>query len=248
MSLRPYLVAAALAIVIAINGFLLVKERILDPEITERHMVQRADPLQGLTYRKASRNKNMASFGLPKPMAKAAVERMRDLSDRWGKKLDAMVDQIGDPNALADAVCGNTNQLRPRYGALRFLVEASGDQRDPIRLARVSGFEVQDWALTSPISEVYAHVELIGEPKPDATLMAIAAILQAKEREVLEDHQPWGRGLLPSSWSWARVRKENKGISDRLIEYFSLMHLTLERVNGPDGICREGEGEDKKPG
>ena len=49
MSLRPYLVAACLAIVLAVNGYLLYKERILDPEVRERHIVQRADPLAGLT-------------------------------------------------------------------------------------------------------------------------------------------------------------------------------------------------------
>ena len=248
MSLRPYLVAASLAIVLAINGYLLVKEKILDPEVTERHIVQRADPLQDLIYRKGRRKKNLERLGFPPDMAKKTLEKMRDLEDRWGTKLDAMVDQVSDPNALADAMCGNTNQLRPRYGAMRFLVEGSGGQRDPIRLARISGLEVQDWALTSPISEVYAHVELIEEPKPDATLMAVAAILEGKEKDVLEDHQPWGRGLLPGSWSWRAVKANHKGIAARVQSYFSLMHLTLERVNGPDGICREEGGEEQPPG
>jgi len=248
VSLRPYLVAACLAIVLAINGYLLFQERILDPEIKERHIVQRADPLAGLTYTKSQRKKNLVSYGFPEKMVKRTLERQRDLDDRWGVKLSAMVEAVSDPNALADAMCGSTNQLRPRYGALRFLVEASGGQRDPIRLAQVSGLDLQNWSLTSPISEIYAHVELVDEPKPDATMMSVAAILEGKERDVLEDHQPWGRGLLPRSWSWNQVKSKHKGIRDRVIEYFSLMHLSLERVNGPDGICREGGGEADKPG
>jgi len=248
VSLRPYLVAATLAIMLAINGYLLFTERILDPEITERHTVQRADPLQGLVYRKGQRKNNLASFGFPKAMSRRALERMRDIEDRWGTKLDALIDRVSDPNAFADAVCGNTNQLRPRYGAMRFLVEGSGGQRDPIRLARVTGLQVKEWSRTSPIAGVYAHVELIDEPKPDATMMAVAAILEGKEKDVLEDHPPWGRGLMPNSWSWNLVKRKHKGISDRTIEYFSLMHLTLERVMGPEGICREEAGEGDKPG
>jgi len=244
VSLRPYLVAATLAIVLAINGYLLYKERILDPEISERHIVKRADPLVKLVYRKGQRKRNIQAYGFPKPMVKRAMERMRDIDDRWGKKLDALIDGVSDPNALAQAMCGNTNQLRPRYGAMRFLVEGTGGQRDPIRLARVTGLEVENWSQTSPISEVYAHVELIDEPKPDATLMAVAAILEGQEKDVLEDHPPWGRGLLPGSWSWSGLKKKHKGISDRVIEYFSLMHLSLERVNGAGGICREEEGDE----
>ncbi len=248
MSLRPYLVAATLAIVLAINGYLLFKEVVLDPEITERHLVQRADPLQKLMYRKGQRKKNLEAYGFPKPMAKRAMERMRDIDDRWGSKLDALIERVSDPNALAEAMCGSNNQIRPRYGAMRFLVEATGEQRDPIRLARVTGLKVQEWSRTSPIAEVYAHVELVDEPKADATLMSVAALLEGKEKDVLEDHPPWGRGLLPGSWSWPTVKRKHKGIQDRTIEYFSLMHLSLERVNGAGGICREEEGGDEKPG
>jgi len=248
MSMRPYLVAACLAIVIAINGYLLYKEEFMDQERKERHIMGRADPLVGIKYRKVKRGENLSAFGFPAKMADEAERRMRKLNDLYGAKLDSFLRTISDPNALADATCGKTNQLRPRYGAMRFLVEASGGRRDPIKLQGISGLEAQEWALRSPITEVYAHVELVDEPKPDATMMAVAAILEGKERDVLESIQPWGRSIMPGRWSWPKVKNAHRGIRQRLIEYFSLMHLVLERVNGPDGICSQEEDEEDKPG
>jgi len=248
MTMRPYLVGVSLAIVLVINGRLLYTEEVLDPEKSQRHVAQKEDPLAGLRYNKARREQNLKAYGFKDTMLRDALEKMRDLDDRYGERLTNMLEAVSDPDALADALCGTTNQVRPRYGGFRLFVEASGGQRDPIRLNRVTGLKIQNWYKVSPISQVYQHVELTNDPKPDATLMAVAAILVDREQDLLEDHKPWGRGMFGGSWSWAKVQEEHPGISDRVIRYFALTHLALEQVNTGDGICTEEADQERKPG
>jgi len=248
MSLRPVLVGVSLAIALVICGYLLFEEQILSAEVTQRHVVQRTDPHIGIRYTKGRREQNMQALGLDERMTRQALEQMRDLEDKWGEKIERLMLRVSDPNALAHALCGQTNQLRPRYGALRFFVGEKGDQRHPIRLGKISQLEVQDWSRTAPISEVYAHLELVDNPKPNATLMAIAAIIEKREEDVFQDHPPWGKGMFPGSWSWSRVVDEYPGVSARVAGYFALMHLALERAHQDEGICEDEGGEDQTPG
>jgi hypothetical protein len=242
MSLRPVLVAVCLAVAFVISGYLLYTEQILSGEKAQRHIVNRTDPLIALRYTKGRREQNLAAFGLDERTSRRAQEQMRDLDDKWGEKLDRLMLRVGDPNAIADALCGQTNQLRPRYGALRFFVTEKGDQRHPIRLGKISGLEFQDWARTAPISEVYTTIELIDNPKEDATLMGVAAIIEKHEEDVFQNHPPWGTGLFPGSWSWSRVLDGNPGVGSRVTGYFALMHLALERAREDEGICEEKAG------
>lgn len=242
MGLRPVLVGVSLAVATVICGFLLVKEQILSAEVSERHIVQRVDPLLSLRYTKGRREQNMRAFGLNEGLMRQALEQMRDLDDKWAEKLDRLMMRVGDPNALANALCGQARQLRPRYGAMRFFVQEKGDQRQPIRFGKISGLEVQDWTRSAPIAEVFSHIELVENPKPDATLMAIAAIMEKQEEHVFQDHPPWGSGLFPGSWSWSRVLDERPGVANRVIGYLALMHLALERAHQDEGICEDDEG------
>jgi hypothetical protein len=66
--------------------------------------------------------------------------------------------------------------------------------------------------------------------------MAMAAIMTRNEEAVLKGNSPWGTTTL-SRWSWDKVKDENPGIEERLIEYFALMHLTVELARGDGGIC-----------
>ena len=91
----------------------------------------------------------------------------------------------------------------------------------------------------SPIGDVYGKAELSDERREDATKMAIAAILEQREQDVLESYAPWGRGLLPGAWSWTKVNETYPGLSERVVEYFALMHLFVEYATSDEGLCGE---------
>jgi hypothetical protein len=99
---------------------------------------------------------------------------------------------------------------------------------------------VQTCAL--PICDVYAKVELSDKRQEDATLMALAAILEGREEDILEGYSPWGRGILPGAWSWEKVVKNHPGIDERVVEYIAVMHLFVEKANVDGGICGEEDG------
>jgi hypothetical protein len=236
MTLRPILAFAALVIVGLVDVYLLSTEQIAPSESQARHTALVEDPLLALQYSAGNREQNMLAFGLDATAAARAVDRIRDLEDRYKEKLVVLLDDAPMPTELADALCGQTREVRPHYGALRFLVEDVGGNRQAIRLQRVTELEEQEWAKVSPILAVYDHVELSEERQGDATTMAIAGILSQKEEDVLNSYAPWGRGLA-GTWSWKRVQKEHPGIEDKVVEYFAVLHLTVELAMAEDGIC-----------
>ena len=69
--------------------------------------------------------------------------------------------------------------------------------------------------------------------------MGIAAILAARERDVLEKNSPWGPGLT-QRWSWASVMEEEPGVRDKVTKYFAAMHLVVELATAEDGVCGGG--------
>ena len=66
--------------------------------------------------------------------------------------------------------------------------------------------------------------------------MAIASILLNKESELLDHNAPWGRGIT-GQWSWDKVKKENAGVEERVIEYLATMHLLIELAQAEGGLC-----------
>lgn len=246
MTLRPFIVGGATLILAAINGYLLYTEYgwhpeykgIAPSEFQPRHVTDDSDPLLALLPVATDRAKNFKAFGLPEAMIKKTLDRMRDLDDRHRDRINFFLVSIDDPTEIEDAFCGQTQQVRPRYGALRFLIEEQQGMRRPINVDRASGFKRQKWTLASPIDEIYRVAELGEDKHEDATLMAVAAIVLGKEEDLLEGRKPFGRGLA-ATWSWNDVKKQNPGIEDRLVEYFALMHLTWELMAGSGGLCGE---------
>jgi len=233
------MVAANLMVAIGISGYLLYQEEVAPPEVTASHVVLKVDPLLQVRYTESNRKQNLKVFGLPDRLAKAALDRMRRIEMQHERKIEILLNGAADPNALADALCGETAQVRPRYGALRFLVKEKQSRRDPIRISSVTGLEVAEWALVAPIGDVYAEAELSDKRQEDATLMALAAILEGSEEDLLEGYKPWGRGILPGAWSWDGVMKKHPGVDERVVEYIAVMHLFVEKANADGGICGE---------
>lgn len=238
MSLRTWLSVSSVFIVAGVYAYLLVGEQIVaGDEKADTIAARHEDPLIELSYTPASRAKNFEAFGMPEEMVKAAVDRSRHYEDSGKKdRLRLLMDNAPEPVELADALCGLDADLRPRYGALRFLVAEVQGQRRAVDVDRVSALQREDWASTSPLVSVYNDAELSPDRKPDATIMAIAAILSAQEGELLNGYKPWGRGLA-GTWSWEKVKKSQAGLEERTLEYLVLMHLAVEIASEEGGLC-----------
>lgn len=238
MSLRTWLSVSSVFIVAGIYAYLLAREQIVaGDEKADTIAARHEDPLLDLAYTAASRAKDFEAFGMPEDMVKAAVDRARHYEDSGRvERLRLLIDDAPEPLELARALCGQDADLRPRYGALRYLVVEVQGQRRAIDVDRVSSLQRADWADAAPLSAVFDDAELTPDRKPDATLMAIAAILSAQEGELLNGYKPWGRGLA-GTWSWDKVKKSQPGLEERTLEYLVLMHLAVEIANGEGGLC-----------
>ena len=237
MNARSISVVVAACVLIAVNLYLIKIERIApsaDAAISELHAVDR---LLDTRFVRANRQSNFESFGMSPEMAAEAVQHTGHLEDLHKEKLRMVMADAPDPIALADALCGQTRQVRPRYGALRLLVEERGGGRRPLNLKRFTSFTKQDWASVSSIDAVYNQLELSSDRHEDATLMGIAAILTSQEQRVLDHMKPWGRGLALGTWDWSAVKSEFGGVRELLVTYFATMHLVVEVAVAEDGIC-----------
>ena len=244
MSARTWMVAGSLLLLGGLNLYLLYEEEEnyfaeLKTTADGRVLSGEVDPLLNLRYAASQRESNLAAYGMDERLAGDVGTRIRDYEDRYTDRIKYLFENVEDPEALEDALCGQAG-VRPRYGALRYLIEVEKDgTRRPINLQRASQLEWQDWSKGAPIGAVYAELELAEERKPDATLMGVAAILTARERDVLEKNSPWGPGLT-QRWSWAAVQEEEPGVRDKVVKYFAAMHLVVELATAEDGVCGGG--------
>lgn len=238
-TLRTFVAVGGLFICGGVYAYLLSNEEIARGEESADTIARRQDPLIDLTYTPANRRTNFEAFGLDSRQVDRALDRARRLEDANDgmPRLQLLMQNVDEPVELADALCGQTGGLRPRYGGLRFLVEEVQGQRRPIKLKRAASLQVQDWSRASPMSGIFDEIELAEDRQDDATRMAIAGILAGKEEDVLNRYRPWGRGIA-STWSWDEVVEENPGIDEHLVEYVVLVHLAVELANGDDGLCQ----------
>ena len=241
MSARTFVAAIVMLLILGFNGYLLYVEEVdyyaqivVDDEGAV--IMKNEDPLIGMVYAKQNREENLAAFGMDEGLVTATVARMRKIEDFYREKISALLLDAGSVDEVADALCGETTQVRPRYGALRYLVIEDAGQRRAVDFRKISQLDWQDWEKTATVQGVYVDTELVDERQPDATLMAVASILLSKEQDVLDANAPWGRGLAVQ-WSWAKVKKENPQITDLVIDYFATMHLVVEMAQSEDGIC-----------
>ena len=233
MALRTWLVLGALVVSISASVYIILNEEITKSESELREDQRKTDPHHDMKYTAANRAANFVAFGMDEAMAQRTTDKIDKLDT---ERLYAFLRNAAESSVMADALCGSTRQRRPRYGALEFLVEEEGSKRQTISLLEVSSLKRQEWTKRAPIQRVYETADLARPPEPDATLMAMAAVFTRNEETLLKGNSPWGSTTL-SRWSWDKVKEDNPGIEDRLVEYFALMHLTVELARGDGGIC-----------
>ena len=233
MSLRTWMVFGAFATALSASSYIILNEQITKSEESLREDQRKTDPHHDMQYTASNRKSNFIEFGMDEALAKRTVEKIDKLDS---ERLYGFLRNADESSAMADALCGSTRQRRPRYGALEFLVEQESDKRQTISLLEISSLRRQEWTKTAPIQRTYEAADLAQPAEPDSTLMAMAAIFTQNEETLIQGNTPWGSTTL-NRWSWEKVKEKHPGIEDRLVEYFALMHLTVELARGDGGIC-----------
>ena len=237
MTPRTLLAGGMIALMTGLHGYLLSQEQVWT--FTEESEIARSeqDPLLTLRYIASARQENLRKFGLDDDLIERVVRRIETMQAEHGRRLTRLLKNAGDPQAVADALCGEISSIRPRYSAMPFLVEESGGERRVLDLAKLQTIVAQPWAESASIAGVYGEVELAGEDRrEDATLMGVAAILLAEEGSVFEGQPPWGSGLL-ATWSWEEVQERFPRAKGLVVDYFASTHLVVELAQQEGGIC-----------
>jgi len=200
-----------------------------------RSVVQ--DKLIDLVYTKENRKENLKAFGLPTNLVSRTDDAIRNYERNYMDRIDAMIEDAPDTDQVHHAFCGRTNNRRPRYEALRFLVDEDSGRRDAIDVDRVAALNYAEWADRARISGVFKSVELVkdGNRRDDATLMGVSAVLLKEEDRAIEGDAPWGRGS--HKWSWEEVVKLHPVAEQRVVRYFALFHIFAERLHKESGLC-----------
>ena len=242
MELRSSMVLVVVSVMFVVNAVLLIQEhrkgQITPIQVLDEHTED--DPLQDISYNALERADNFTSFGLQGAMREQTIQVASDYWAEHQERIQTLLAQSPDYADLARSICPDSPAPRPRYAILGYLVRQRGDELRPVSLDTLDAFEQGQWVSTSQIRTVYEVVELNGDPKPNATLMGIAAILTQNEATVRRGKTPWGTEML-ERWDWNRVKGLRPGLERDLVQIFALMHLFLEAAWAEGGICSGSE-------
>jgi hypothetical protein len=231
MTWRPWVVSGLFILAVLLNGMLLVNERIPSPEqVAEVKKI--AEPLRTLQYLPSTRRANFQAMGMSFELAEASATFFGNF-DRQAPRFRKMIEE--QAAELTEVLCATEGVPQP-YAALAYLVYVDNDARlvvDPLKMRR---FERQPWYDRALVPAMYDQFERTESRKPDATLMAISAVLLDREAEALNGVSPWQTGLM-GTWGFTKLEKKEPRISRLAIEYFSLMHFLVELANEQAGIC-----------
>ena len=232
MTPRAAVTAVTLALLVLINGRLILQEERQTFEQATVHEARLEDIMFGATYNAASRRDNMERIGLSKDEARAMQTRIASLEGKHASSLRSLMASSGDPDALEAVFCPGGNP--PRYAALLFFVDEKRGEREVVDPGRLTTLEAMDWARERQdlIWRVYGDIDRTKGREEEASLLALSAILLGEEQAILDGEQPWGYFS-----SWSSVQEERSGIAERLYDYLALMHLAAEVAQGDGGIC-----------
>jgi hypothetical protein len=230
---RPIMVVLAGIAALVVNVVLLARERI--PEPADKPIEALEEPLRHVEYRDNNRRRNLTeSFGMDPALAERTAKRIEQIA-RYKVQLQKLLKDNAE--VVTEAFCPSDELPQP-YAALEFLVFEANGRRDVFQPDRLVVFEPQEWFAVNRglVSGVYNQVELSGR-RADATIMGVAGLLLARERDVLEGNSPWSPSVF-GTWGFKALSKEQPSIEQLTTEYFALMHLLVELSNAQDGICQ----------
>lgn len=196
------------------------------------------DKLLDLVYTKANRESNLKAFGLSEALIRRTMADITNYERNHIDRIDALIADAPVIDQVYTAFCSRSNARRPRYEALKFLVDEDNGRR-PINIDRAEPLNYFEWADTARVDAVYKVLELPadGNRRDDATLMGVVGVLLEQEDVVIDGDAPWGRGA--HTWSWEDVEKKYPYADDRAVAYFALLHIFAERMYREGGLCGE---------
>lgn len=235
-STRPFAVVFGLIVATSTIAGLAFQEELPRRPSDDRTEV-RAEPLRQLTYSPSMRRSNFTKMGLSPEDAEAAAERAKRLLDR---REESLVTRLEEQSAdVGVAFCPEPSQLPVIYGALKYLVFQEGKVRGVINGFEILKLQEMPWYEQSgSVRPVYDALEPLKQPRPDATVMGLAAIFTFQEQRAVEHRGAWSNGFLQGNLD--SVASDHPEVRQKLIEYLALVHVLAEIANRPDGICSSG--------
>tara|TARA_B100000925_G_C21964550_1_gene454916 strand:+ start:280 stop:1002 length:723 start_codon:yes stop_codon:yes gene_type:complete len=230
--------------VVLIIGCIVVVTGMINGEViqgkkTETNYIY-PDRLRDIRYSPSDRESNLRDFGLDEKMIKSTQKFVQKFESAQGdKRIKKVLQKIRKDQDAIRAVCGQNENIRPRYAVAPYLIKEENNRRVSVNIRRIKSVEFQEWISSAYLEEIYEHLELRKNPKVDTTKMFYGAVFLKKEDYILENTNPWGQGT--SSWKWKGVlrdaRDEKFPIEKELPQYFALMMMFIETAQGVDGVC-----------
>jgi hypothetical protein len=236
MRFKPWILAGFLVAAVGVQGFLMARESIPKAQDATEVGPSVVEPLLNVVFRPEDREKNLGLFGLKTDEVQKAVRLLKGLDDpTMRQKIRTLLNLANNESQIAQRVCKGQEGL-PRYNLLVYLVNEESGAREPLSLTSITTLVVQPWSANSPIMEVCKTAEIGKGRRADAMAMAVAAILERREEDLLKKRTPWGSGV-GTVWSWDRVVERFPGIAERVTRYMVSMHLVLEVAHEDGGFC-----------
>jgi hypothetical protein len=228
---------------VAFNAFLLINEQVSEPDVKEQAETADSDPYQGMRFNPTLRRANLAQLGFDDAEIDKVQKRIEILEDRYRLKdpdlnqIRLRIDAVSDRDDLATSLCTSANALPSPYAAMPWLVEERDGQLSAVDVSEKSAFERdRKWSAGVRFEAAYRAGDRTEDRKPDAAKMTLAALLTRQEGTLIDRKSPWGGSLL-AGWSWESVKKQHRGIEERVVNYVALLHLVMETATAEDSLC-----------
>lgn len=232
-TMRTWLVLVGTLGMMGLNAFLISKEHVETVTAEERE-IEYDDRLGDLVYSKGNRESNLEDFGLSGDQIKQSKKYFRRY-EKMEKQIAARLKKSDEGN-LRSVFCSRTEEIRPRYAALEYLILEDNGQRVVWDPKANNSFEAQPWAAAISLETLYEDIEKGRSELPASTAMVVTAFVAGEEEQVISRQEPWGRSN--RSWDWDAVRSQYERKQSLVVEYLSVLHFVTELANEDEGICQ----------
>ncbi|MFT7518194.1 MAG: hypothetical protein ACI9MC_000324 [Kiritimatiellia bacterium] len=231
MSMRLFVVVAALLVALLLNAALIFSEKVPEP-IRSAKEYKVEDRFKTMRYTAGTRSDNLTAFGLPKPVVEKVEERIKAMAKRDRKNL--MIQVMKDNTDTAGLLCSNTGSVPSRYQAVGILLNGEAGARRKVTSFNMllKRMPLAEEYRPGDLADMYQATEMVPNAEVDAFVLNIGALLQGQEIERLAKEDDWGDGIFgpPDVRSYLT---RNPGVEEDLIEFFAGMHYMHEVARAP---------------
>ena len=171
-TMRAWLVLLGIFVMGGLNAFLISKEHI-ETVMVEDNDVEYDDRLGDLVYSKGNRVTNLEAFGLSSDQVSASKEYFRRY-EKMETQIRARLKKSDED--LTGVFCSRTEEIRPRYAALRYLILEDNGERIVWDPKANYTFNAQSWAAVISFETIYEDIERGRTELPSSTIMVATAL------------------------------------------------------------------------